>query len=406
MQETGPNTLVQSVRLTALVALLVLAAVPVLAGPVYNVTTSGALIPGSWSSGYGISNAGQVVGGTASSSPGNPQAFTWTPPGAMTGLAPLPTGTRGEAFGVNNSGQVAGTSNILVPNPLVVNGFYNEARATVWDSSGTPTNLGAFTSDANSRSTATAINSSGVVVGSSATESSGNMHGFVWPGTGAIQDIGTLTGGSWSEARGINSAGDIVGSGGNSTDQTRGFLRLAGETTLTALAPFGTDTGSEANAIDDSGQIAGVSQGASYVPRAVRWVNSTPQLLGSLNASYIYDIVHGINNSHWIVGASMVDASNYHAALWADGVLYDLNSLISDPNWTLTEAYAINNSGQIVGVGSYTAPVELDGGPLTEDCSQCVFLLTRADSDVPEPSTAALGALGLAALAILRRLAA
>jgi hypothetical protein len=100
-------------------------------------------------------------------------------------------------------------------------------------------------------------------------------------------------------------------------------------------------------------------------------VNGTPQLLGSLNSSYIWDSVYRINNSHW----------------------------------TLIEAYAINDSGQIVGIGSYSTGVGFDGPP-TGDCDNCAFLLTRADSDVPEPSTAALGALSLAALAILRRLAA
>ena len=66
--------------------------------------------------------------------------------------------------------------------------------------------------------------------------------------------------------------------------------------------------------------------------------------------------------------------------------MLDLNSLIpSGSGWALTEAYAINSSGQIVGTGI------LNG-------VEHAVLLADPPASVPEPSTALPVAVGIVAL--------
>lgn len=59
-----------------------------------------------------------------------------------------------------------------------------------------------------------------------------------------------------------------------------------------------------------------------------------------------------INASGQIVGTSQMANGDYHAYLFSDGVMTDLNALIDpDSGWTLNQAAAINDLGQIVGWG-------------------------------------------------------
>jgi uncharacterized membrane protein len=77
--------------------------------------------------------------------------------------------------------------------------------------------------------------------------------------------------------------------------------------------------------------------------------------LGTLGGHYSYAI--GINNSNVIVGGSFIDAADniYHAFVSDGNTLVDLNSQLdaSGVGWVLGEARAINDSGQIVGVGQF-----------------------------------------------------
>jgi probable HAF family extracellular repeat protein len=93
------------------------------------------------------------------------------------------------AYGINNSGQVAGYGTFA---------HNGEPHATIWNGI-TPTDLG--TQVAGYSSFATAINDSGQVVGVSYSN-----HATIWNGNIAT-DLGTLPGGIYSYAAAINNSG-------------------------------------------------------------------------------------------------------------------------------------------------------------------------------------------------------
>ena len=102
-------------------------------------------------------------------------------------------------------------------------------------------------------------------------------------------------------------------------------------------------------------------------------VNQTITDIPELNPGYIPDrnqsfedvsVAFDINNSNQVVGKGLIEVvpHTYHATIFENGVLTDLNTLIDckvDPNeeavgspdWVLSEARAINDNGVIVGNG-------------------------------------------------------
>ena len=96
-----------------------------------------------------------------------------------------------------------------------------------------------------------------------------------------------------------------------------------------------------------------------------------------------------INESGQIVGWANTNGGASHAFIYSNGEMVDLNALI-DPTsgWTLHEAYAINNSGQVVGAGANALGTTR------------AFLLTP----VPEPTTLLIMGLGLVGLSLSRTL--
>jgi probable HAF family extracellular repeat protein len=153
-------------------------------------------------------------------------------------------------------------------------------------------------------SNALAINESGQAAGSAQLQS-GAFRGVIWNEAGAVvAELGTL-GGSYSWAQGMNDAGLVVGNSTTSAGWMHAFL-YAGGTLI------------------DLGTLGGGNSGA-------------------------YDV----NELGWIVGYSHLESGESVAFLYADGVLHDLNRMIGGSGWTLEEALAVNNAGQIVGTGLF-----------------------------------------------------
>ncbi len=245
---------------------------------------------------FAINALNQVVGSEGPTPlqnpapPGPASAFLWTSVGGIQTLTPLPGAPYTIGLAINAVGQIAGTSTTPRAN----------TRAVVWLSAASaPQDIGG----AGPSSLAYGINSSEQVVGW--TNNWGGSIAFSWTSAGGLQDLGTLSGDNTSRAAGINDLGQVVG-----------FSSVDGTTTYHAFL------------WTSSGGIQG---------------------LGTLGGSS--SIADAINASEQVVGWANTASGAMHAFLSQNGSMIDLNTLISDPSWTLIEATAINDAGQIVGWG-------------------------------------------------------
>lgn len=276
-----------------------------------------------------------------------------------------------EALAISNNGKVAGQC-----------GSGSSARGFFWEN-GVMQSLGTL---GGSWSVAYGVNDAGQVVGTSLA-GSGYSGAFLWQ-NGAMQNLGSLGGNGPSGALAINNAGRVVGFSTNSTPQTHAFLWNGGMTDLGALS----DGASYAYAISDTGMVAGWGKVGAYpniTEHAFRW-NGSMQDLGT--GGWAQSSARGINDNGDVVGrlinegngtdwhaalsqngggfqdlggtlstaydinnaGLMVGESGGHAILWENGQLKDLNSQIpANSGWVLQNARAINHRGQIVGKGTF-----------------------------------------------------
>ena len=212
-------------------------------------------------------------------------------------------------------------------------------------------------------SSASGINDSGDIVGSS-LDSSGQRRATLWPaGGGAPRDLGGLSDLPWGNfGSGINSAGDVAGSSYAYGSGQRATLWPASGTPPRDLGALPGGNTSSAAAINDAGDVVGLSNvfgELSSNPHAALWPASgvPPRDLGSLGGPR--SAATAINSAGTIVGFTDVSSGAPHATLWlaAGGAPRDLGTGGGDHS----AAYAINDSGDVVGDANY-APFWLPGG--------------------------------------------
>ncbi|MEU4691924.1 PKD domain-containing protein [Actinoplanes sp. NPDC023714] len=151
----------------------------------------------------------------------------------------------------------------------------------------------------------------------------------------------------------MNDAGQVVGMGDITDDKERNLRAFRSRPGM-PLDPYKdllqwAGEGTSAGGINQKGEVAGyaVDPTGGYVP--VIWDAEgrprspiTPQG-GTAN---------GINNAGTAVGKFFLVDGKTRAALFQDGTYTDLNTLLpAGSGWTLTEAVAINDVGQIAGIG-------------------------------------------------------
>jgi probable HAF family extracellular repeat protein len=263
------------------------------------------------------------------------------------------------ALGINDAGQVVGYSSTSE----------GVSHAFLYDLKASPKmqDLGTL----GGHSSASDINDAGQVVGSSDTSNCSvagcvtDYHAFLYErsATPQMQDLGTLGVGTLgginnSVAFSINDAGQVVGGASTSSDSYHAFLYERSATPeMQDLGTLGGDY-SDAYGINDAGQVVGVSASASSSSFNHAFLyerSATPQMqdLGTLGGNTAE--AHDINDAGQVVGVSTTSSGSFHAFLHdrsATPKMQDLNSLIR-PNsgWSLEEARAINQRGQIVGLG-------------------------------------------------------
>jgi probable HAF family extracellular repeat protein len=355
------------------------------AAVLYHLTDIGDLPGGEDGSGaQGINSLGQVVGNSRTAplinDPVPVHGYIWTATTGPQDLGAL-SGDASEAHGINNNGQVAGEYYSVDANLLVTN-----EHAVVWTSPGVVQEIGHFPGD--DFSTASAINNNGQVVGvSQVLDSVGSGHPYIWSSSGGMQSVGALAGGDGTgTATAINDSGQVVGvtKGANGSSFGYRWMSASGIENLGQFGPTG---------INNSGDVIGESVVSSLSEvHAFLWRSATGlQDLGKLPGRNT-SIAFGVNSADNVVGWSFTTTSpipQSHAFLWtvASG-MQDLNNLVdaSAAGWTLFNAFAINDAGQIVGNGR--SPSGASHG----------YLLTP----VPEPSAILLVALSFLAVGTWR----
>lgn len=351
---------------------LCLGAVPFAAAQVlYTLTDIGSSFGAVNNTALGINNSGQIVGASGSGGYGSSYGYRQGPfapmgmqqsggiqhgflysGGTITTLSPESYLSIGLA--INDSGEIAGMS---MANANVA------YQATTWQNGTATTNWGG--------AIANSINNAGQI---GVVNSIGNG-GFVASGSGTT----ALPVGNRPLA--INSSGQTAGS------------------IIGSYAPYVSNGSSYTNlAVPNNGSgyaiglnDAGIAVGYGYVSyltnHALVWSsNGTVTDIAPTTPgynSYAFDV----NNQGQVVGGSDTNG----AFVYSSGTLTYLNSVVDFTGsgiTTLYQANAINDLGQIVGVG------------LGADGYQTAFLLTP----IPEPSTyAALAGLGALGLAFWRR---
>jgi probable HAF family extracellular repeat protein len=262
--------------------------------------TSGTLhdlgtLGGTYSQGTGINDSGQVTGYSDTTDDATYHAFTWKPttPGSASGtMHDLGTLGGSGSFGwdINASGQVAGYSDTtddvathaFLWKPAMPNGV-----------SGTMHDLGSL---GGTESEGSGINDSGQVTGSSLTNGDEDYHAFLWtpttPGgtSGTMQDLGTL-GGPDSYGYNVSAGGQVVGASRvppHVSDYLHAFLYRSGSGMVdlnTLIDPLSGWELLDASEINEAGQITG--QG--LIAGEYHAFLLTPTLLGDFNGDGTVD---------------------------------------------------------------------------------------------------------------------
>ena len=339
------------------------------ANTLYTITELPPLATGSGAEAWAINNNSQVAGwSTAFLGSGTYQAVLWQN-GSVATIG-IHNGTGSVPYGINDSGQVVGGA-----------GYNNSTSTTstafLWQN-GMATTLGTL----GGPSEANAINNNGQVVGIS-YDSAGYSHAVLWE-DGAVTnlDVGSR---SYSEAYGINSSGEIVGWSASlysNNDAIEPTLWQGG--TGVALEMLPQHDSGQARAINNAGQVVGwLSSTNNILPynQAFLWQNGVTDPLPALSvgsSTYAY----GINRFGQVVGNS-----GYSATLWQHDAVINLNNVIpANSGWLLQNAASINDKGQIVGWGQFEGTRE-------------AFLMTPT----PEPDTLTLLTLASLGLFLLKR---
>lgn len=210
----------------------------------------------------------------------------------------------------------------------------------------------------------------------------------------------------------INNLNDIVGFADKEVGETiqiASYIASASDLSVKTEIETIDNRAIFAMAINDSKEVVG----SMFIPNTrgqreafyIDMADTNPQIqfLGFLNPSFNDSRAKDINNQGQIVGRALISAPTLGetgAILYENNEMKNLNDLIAcDSGWILTEARAINDSGQIVGVGTINGEVRafrLDPtGEPVEDCDDSSESPSDGGGSIPATLIALLAVVGL-----------
>jgi len=336
---------------------------------------------GSGSRGLALNDSGQLAGESLLADDSTSHAFLFD----GTSLIDLGTfgGVASTAKEINNAGEVTGDFQTL--GSTVEAFIYRDGSMTGLG------HLGGF------YSRAAALNQSGSIVGNSLTDIF-DQHAFLYT-NGMMVDLGSL-GGGYSDAFALNESNVVVGESYLANGELHGFVYSNG--VMSDLGTLG-GTYSSAAQINNAGQIIGRSRTTDDAQvNGFIYSNGVLIDLGTLGGSF--STPYALNNLGQVVGQSEQADGAVHAFLWQGGTMMDLNTLLpANSGWVLDSARFINDSGRIVGTGTFNdqaqwfifdlgganhPPVANAGADQSADCSGIVTLSGTQSSDPDEDALA------------------
>jgi len=295
-------------------------------------------------------------------------------------------GNQSAAYAINDRGQVAGFSTNAVPDPLsflyLILGSSNgtQTRAFLWDKDSGMQDL---VSLGGGNAFGFFLNRHGQVAGFSYTNSTPNattglptIDPFLWDGS-TMLDLGTL-GGTNGMPTALNNRGQVIG-----------FSNLSGDS---SFHPFLWDQGKlidlytstvggnpiTANAINDAGEILGAAAFPGQPSDAYLSRHGVATDLGHLNGDCSSEAWAMNSAGQIVLVSSSCDGTNVRAALWENGSLVDLNTLIpAGSSLQLFSPQAINDRGEIAGLG-------LPSGCQFDGLCGRAFVLIPCDENHPD----------------------
>ena len=208
-----------------------------------------------------------------------------------------------------------------------------------------------------SESESLAVNAAGDVVGTSGIGSSGVRHAFLYR-SGELVDLNVriFPASDWilTSAVYIGDAGQIIAVGTKENATQLFLLSLARHAGCIETAGLGSASSSKRGkpcyALSPWAGTLPISTGAGYVLSPIG-NGRVSQTIASDNSG---TVTLGFNSSGVAVGYTNLGANDSRAVSFANGGTKDLNTEIrQDSGWTLSAATAVNEFGQIAGVGTF-----------------------------------------------------
>jgi len=277
-----------------------------------------------------INDAGQIIGVSTISRDANAISRAWVHDGTTLTPLPLWNATAGSsARALSGSGDVLGSNGTQV---LWTGGTVQNLRTTY------PTLVAARD-----------LNDAGTIVGACRVPRS--IYNFACVLNAGTTTLLDTTGYRYSSATAINHSGVVVGSRASTGRTQFGAFVWTGGSPLT-LPPLGQSTHAEAVALNDAGTVVGRSTLYSNW-RATLWRNGVAVDLGAVHGNASWAL--GISNGESVVGLTIPiingTPGNYRPFLWRNGRMRLLPT--GSKRIEQGEARAVNGRGEIVGFVIY-----------------------------------------------------